>query len=516
MKFFLLLILLSFSAWSQDSRWIDIEWEEVANASNYEVELFQEENGKQLPRGKFKVDQPGWSSAVPPGKYSLRIRSLDKRGVPGEWSEYIPVKVRMHNPKLFQPGPASKLSSPQVEFEWSDVVGAAMYQLVVKNEKDQLAHNSIVRDVRASVYLEELGNYTWTAYALEEGEAQRTQEDFTASTFRGFIRVGGELDPPEVKVTVKDKVIIEWNKVRRAKTYELDYLPPANADKSRRFKLPGNSFAFATKRLREGITTITLRSSASGYPDSRKSIIQLQKSGSTVEIQDIIQGSKEDEMKTSPSKLEWKDELLVSMTLAKFAYSSTDVEKDTELDQKELTGLGLNLEWMNKPKLNALQRRVEVNYLQLSSGRESASKIRGSFSLRKARNLGKGTFAYGGGVTVLKLPAFMGDRFEDDIFVEQSTTLGPHISLSYLRPLTSYWATEARLLYSQQLMYLSSDRDGGSSFGWMAIESRMFYYISKKESLFLGLDYQRWAQKWSSDESELSGFTMAIGLKAGF
>ncbi len=516
MKFFLLLVLISFNVWSQDSRWIDIEWEEVANASNYEVELFQEENGKQLPRGKFKVDQPGWSSAVPPGKYSLRIRSLDKRGVPGEWSENIPVKVRMHNPKLFQPGQESKLSSPQVEFEWSDIAGASFYQLVVKNEKDQLVHNSVVKDVRANVYLEDLGNYTWTAYALESGEPQRTQEDFTASTFRGFTRVGGELDPPEVKVTVKDKVVIEWNKVRRAKAYELDYLPPANADKSRRFKLPGNQFAFATSRLRDGITTITIRSSASGYPDSRKSIVQLMKSGSTVEVQDIIQGSKEDEGKGSPSQILWKDEFLISMTLAKFSYTSTDVEKDTELDQKELTGLGLNLEWMNKPKLNALQRRVELNYLQLSSGRESANKIRGSFSLRKAQSLGKGTIAYGGGVTVLRLPAFMGDRFEDDIFVEQSTSAGPHISLSYFRPLAGYWATEARFLYSQQLFYLSSERDGGKSFPWMSLESRLFYYISKKESLFLGLDYQRWNQKWSSDKSELSGFTMAIGLKAGF
>ncbi len=88
-------------------------------------------------------------------------------------------------------------------------------------------------------------------------------------------------------------------------------------------------------------------------------------------------------------------------------------------------GLGLNLEWMSKPKLNALQRRVELNYLQLSSGRESANKIRGSFSLRKALSLGKGIFAYGGVVTVLRLPAFMGDRFEVDIFVEQSTSAGP-------------------------------------------------------------------------------------------
>ncbi len=516
MKYFLLLVLLSFSAWSQDSRWIDIEWEEVANASNYEVELFQEENGKQLPRGKYKVDQASWSNAVPPGKYSLRIRSLDKRGVPGEWSENIPVKVRMHNPKLFQPGSQAKLSSPQIEFEWSEIAGATLYQLVVKNEKDEIIQNSVVKDVRSNVYLEELGNYTWTVYALDEGEAQRTQEDFVSSTFKSFIRVGGELDSPEIKVSIKDKVYIRWDKVRRAKTYELDYLPPANADKSRRFKLTANEFAFPLKRLSPGVTTITLRSAAAGFPDSKKSIVQLLKSGDSVEVQDVIQGSKEDNTRGSPSLLVWKDELLISMTLAKYSYSSTDVEKDTELDQKELTGLGLNLEWINKPKLNALQRRFELSYLQLSSGREAGSKIRASASLRKTKNIKKGTFAYGGGVTLLRLPAFMGDRFEDDIFVEQSMSVGPHLSVSYLHPLSAYWSAEARAMYSYQLAYLSSERSGGNNYPWMTLQSRLFYFITRKESIFLGLDYEKWNQKWSSDKSDLSGFSLAIGLKAGF
>jgi hypothetical protein len=514
--FFLLFLIYSAAAFSQESRWIDIEWEEVPSAINYEVELYEGEGEKLTPRGRYKVETPSWSNAVAPGKYSLRIRSLDKRGVPGEWSDYIPVKVRLHNPKLFQPGQSAQVKDPQVDFEWSDIEGAAIYQLIVKNDKDKILHNTTVKDVRTTLYLEELGTYSWTVYALEEGEPQRSEDDLIPSHFRTFVRVGGELESPHVNVTVGDKITIEWQKVREAKQYELDYLPPVNSDKSRRFKLTGSSFAFPPARLREGLTTISIKSTAPGYPDSVKTIVQLLKSGKSVEIQDIIQPKKEDPSRVSPASLSWKNEIYASMLLAKYNYSSTDVAKDTKLEQKELTGLGMSFEWLNKPKLNSLQRKTELSYLQLSSGRESGMKVRGAFSLSKDKNLGNGKISYGGGLTYLLLPSFMGDRFEDDINVEQSSSIGPHVQVNYSRALSTYWGWQAGAVYSQQLLYLNSERDGGKMYPWMSLNSRFLYFITKKEALFLGVEYQKWSQKWSGDQSDLAGFTLSLGLKAGF
>lgn len=516
MKLLLLIILLSFTAFAQDTRWIDIEWDEVPGAVNYEVELFEGDEASLSPRGKYKVESSNWSHAVPPGKYSLRVRSLDKRGVPGEWSGYIPVKVRMHNPKIFQPGPGSQVSTPEVDFEWSEVEGAAIYQLVVKNGNNKIVYNSTIKDVRASVFLEELGQYSWTAYALEEGEAQRSEEDFSSASFKSFNRVGGELPAPELDVSTGDKIVIKWNKIRYAQQYEIDYLPPVNADKNRRFKVSIPSFAFSSKRLRDGVTTITIRSIAPGYPDSPKSIVQLSKSGSSVELQDIIQGEKEESNKVSPAFLLWRDEVYASMRLAKYSYSSVDFANDTELDQKELTGAGLNLEWYNKPKLNSPQRRTELSYLQLSSGRESASRIRAAFSLNKEKIIGRGKLNYGGGLTYLRLPAFFGNRFENDIYTEQSSSIGPHIQIGYTTPISAYWALQANAVYSHQLYYLDSERDGEKSFPWMSLNTRFLYFITKKEAIFTGLEYQRWNQEWSADKSELAGLNLSIGLRAGF
>ncbi|MFL5785669.1 MAG: hypothetical protein ACJ76H_13720 [Bacteriovoracaceae bacterium] len=514
----LFLLISSFSLFAQGTgtRWIDIEWEEVKGASSYEVELFEDKSGTLVPRGKHKVESAEWSNAVPPGKYSLRMRSLDKRGVPGEWSDYIPVKVRMHNPQLFHPAVDAKVTTPNVDFEWSDIEGAALYQLVVKTDSDKIIHNAIVRDVRASIYLEDLGTYLWTVYALEEGEAQISPEDFTSASFKTFTRVGGELDSPEVKVTLGEKITIDWALVRRAKLYEVDYLPPAQSDKNRRFKIPGNTFSFAPSRLKEGVTTLTVRSTAPGYPDSVKSTIQLSKKGNEIEIQDIIQGQKDEAPKVSPSLLLWRDEFYISTILSRFAYSSTDIGTDTELKQKDLTGVGLAAEWIRKPKLNSLQQKYDLSYLQLTSGREVGTKIRGSFSLSKERALGKGRISYGGGATLLRVPSFFGDRLEDDIFVKQSTSLGPHLLVSYTSPLSTYWAWQANAMVSYQMFYLQQEKDGGKSFPWYAVNGRALYYITRKEAIFAGLEYERWAQNWSGDKSQLAGFSLTIGLKAGF
>lgn len=516
MKLFLLLFFISFSCFGQNTRWIDIEWEEVSGAFQYEVELFEGEGQNLTARGKFKVDSASWSNAVPPGRYSLRIRSLDRRGVPGEWSEYIPVKVRMHNPQLLVPGTLSKIATPNVNFEWTEEEGAALYQLVVKGEKDKIVFNGSVKSVRSSVYLEDLGEYSWTVYALEEGEPLRTEEEFTTSSFRKFIRVGGELDSPIVKVSVAEKVLIEWKKVRNATHYEIDYQPPVNLDKNRRFKVEATRFAFPAVRLKEGTTTITVKSTTAGYPDSEATIIQLLKNGNKVEVEDIIQPDELESSGPHPSAFYWKNEVLISVGLSRYSYESRNSDTSTDVDQKELTGAGLNLEWLNKPKLNSLHRRLDFSFSQLSSGKESGTKLRTTFTINKEKALSSGRLFYGGGVNFLRLPAFFGDRLENDVFVRYSTSAGPAIWVSYIRPLAGPMAFQISGSYSQQLIYLSSDLDNGKSFGWMNLDLRGLYYMSKKEALFLSLTGETWNQKWGSDKSSLTGYGILLGFRAGY
>lgn len=336
MKYLLTIIIFCFSlyAFAQDSRWIDLEWEQVADAREYEIELFQEEEGKVLPRGKYKTESPQWSHAVPPGRYFIRLRSMDKRGVPGEWSQNIPLKVRMQNPLQLRPSAKDKISDGLVNFEWGPIAGASNYQLIVRNTDKDVIHNAVLPDQKSPVYIEKLGDVTWAVLALEKDEEPRKPDEVPESMFKSFVRVGGLLDAPKVSLTIGEKVTFSWDKVRSAQSYEVEYFPsPDSGDKNRRFKLKLSPLAFATQRLKDGVTTLTIKSMAEGYQDSNKSIVKISRSGNKVEVEDVIQGREMEDIKTVPTRTFFRNDLFLGVSLAQFAYESENFDTDTRLDQ---------------------------------------------------------------------------------------------------------------------------------------------------------------------------------------
>ncbi len=145
MKLFLFLFLLTPLITFAQERWVDLEWDAVPGAKSYELELFQDLSGTMTPRGKFKTDTPVWSRPVPSGKYAIRLRSLDARGVPGEWSDEIPLKIRLKNPQLLRPVPDDKISTDQIDLEWGEVEGAGAYQVVLLGPND-----SVVLDTKTT------------------------------------------------------------------------------------------------------------------------------------------------------------------------------------------------------------------------------------------------------------------------------------------------------------------------------------------------------------------------------
>mgnify|MGYP006188929401 CR=1 FL=1 len=518
MRFFftILLLFISFSSLAQDSRWIDMEWEPVPDAREYEIELFQEVEDKSLPRGKYKTDSPAWSHAVPPGKYSLRLRSMDRRGVPGEWSAKIPLKVRMQNPVLLRPVSDDKISDPLVTFEWGPVEGAGKFQLIVKSN-NKVLHNAVTNDQKSSVYLDDLGEVQWASLALEKDEEPREPADVPLSAFKSFKRVGGLLEAPKVNLTLNQKVNLSWGKVRGAQFYEVDYFPPpGSGDKNRRFKLRLSPLIFPVSRLKEGVSTLTIKSVAPGYQDSNKSMVKIARSGNKVVLEDIIQGNEERDIKTAPTFTFFKNELYGGVILSKFTYESENIETDTRFDQESLTGLGLSAEWWHRPTLNSLNRKLEFSLTNLSSGIDSGIATRIAYSYNKDRKWGKNIFYYGGGLSFLMLPSFMGDRFEDTIEVESTSSLGPELHLGIINPINNVWELQGQLVLAYHPLIISEDNEGTKAFPWMKGLIRIMRYYADKQAFYGQLDYQTWNQEWKEDSSTLSGIGLNFGIKAGF
>lgn len=509
-------LLFSLSSFSQVSRWIDMEWEEVPGAKGYEVELFQEVKGQKLTRGKFKLDESRWSHAVTPGQYSLRIRSLDPRGVPGEWSDYVPLKVRLENPQLLVPVPGAKVDKPEVQFEWSEINGASSYQLVILNPNGGTLLNTTLQENKYSFPLRSLGKYDWMVFALEEKETFRPQDLWPKKSFRSFERVGGELDAPFVNLTLDKKVNLTWQKSPFAQVYEIDYLPPAGKDKNRRFRLKRQSLRLDPRRLREGVTTFTIKATAPGYEDSLKSMVVVRKTGEKVEIEDIIQGQKEEVEKNPPTKAHFRDQLLVSLALARFDYESADLESDTFLDQEKLTGLGVNVEWLRQKKYNSLIHKLDFFALNLSTGLESGIMSHLGYTLNWNKNYSGRKWMYGAGLSLLSLPSFMGDRIRDEVNVEKSTTAGLALNFGYAHPLSERKLLRADLGVDFHPWYLSSERDGGKSVLWFKGQLRYFQYITRTQALFGGIEYQRWEEEWGGDYSKIGGMSFVLGMKFGY
>lgn len=519
MKSLLFILLFTFSSHvlSQDSRWIDLEWEPVSEAREYEIELFEEVDGKNLPRGKYKTEISQWSHAVPPGKYSLRLRSMDKRGVPGEWSQNLPLKVRMQNPVLLRPAPNDKISDGMVNFEWGQIAGADSYQLIIKSDGNEVIHNSQIPDLKSSVYLDKLGKFQWTVLALEQNEEARNPEDVSESAFKTFTRVGSLLDAPKVSLTLSEKVTLAWDKVRSAQIYEIDYLPsPGTGEKNRRFKLKQSPLAFSTQRLRDGITTLTIKSIAPGYQDSIKSIVKISKSGNRVEVEDIIQGREIDDIKSVPTRTFFRNDLFMGVSLAQFKYESENYDTDTRLNQKSLTGIGFNAEWNRRPTLNSLNRKLEVSFLHLSSGIDSGFANRLAYTYHKEQKWRHRKITYGAGLSYLGLPAFMGNRFNNKIEVEPTGSIGPDFQIGLINPLNNIWELQTSLAIAYHPLFITSRQSGEKALPWMKAMVRVHRFYTDKQAFFGQLDYQKWSQEWKRDKSALSGISASFGVKTGF
>lgn len=512
-----LLILFFFivtpHCWAQESRWIDLEWDAVPEARDYEIELFQEDEGEILSRGKFKTSDPKWSHAVPPGKYSLKLRSVDERGVPGEWSESIPLKVKIVSPLLIRPSVKEKVSDSLVQFEWNQVVGAANYQLVVRDHKKQILYNSTVMNLKESIYLKELGEYSWSVFAMGDDDGQRNEDQFPEKSFHPFSRVGGELEGPVAKVQIDDLVSITWDKVPDAQIYEIDFIPPPNkGEKNRRFRVEENILKFRKDKIKDGATTLTLKAIASGYQDSSKTLIKIIKKDDVIDSTNVETGKSSKFDKPIGERF-WGNQLYLTLGYAFFNYESENFEKDTKLKQSDLTGAGLNVDWYIQSRPESSTHKLEVSILRLASGDESGQEYRLSYNYILPVKTKTKVWFFGVGASTLSLPTFFGDRMTDSVKVENASSLGPEIIIGLTDPLSDQWHMNANVTYSYQLVSLSSPADEGESFGWLRGQIRFLRYHSPETALYFGGEYQRWTQEFGDNSSSLNGWSLVTGIK---
>lgn len=206
---------------SDKGKVVSMDWEKVAGSSGYEVEVVELENGAFIPQGIFKVPSTSWSGNFNPGKYQLRIRSYDGREVPGAWGDFIPFDVQVAAPNLQKPETGVSLNAESDEtspvyFEWSEVGGAATYEVTVFPENGAAPIVEIANSNRLTLSLPVAKDYRWQVVSRTKGQ----QTSGTPKVQFSFSLIGKKLATPKLEVPESEFINkISWEKSKKAVSY---------------------------------------------------------------------------------------------------------------------------------------------------------------------------------------------------------------------------------------------------------------------------------------------------------
>lgn len=204
-------------------RSISLEWEEVPDSTGYQIEVRKiRENGERGKPMVFPTKKSIWEGKIFSGKYEMRLRSLDDRGVPGDWSDPSEFWVKIPAAEPVLPKDGSQLNGAsadesEVKFEWRPVSGAAGYRLEVLDSSGQVVQSKDTTTTKETVNLKVAQTYQWRVISLmKEGNEPGELPEKNAR----FLHIGTKLEKPKIdKPTTKFVTEVNWSAPEHASKY---------------------------------------------------------------------------------------------------------------------------------------------------------------------------------------------------------------------------------------------------------------------------------------------------------
>lgn len=266
--FFFAAVLYPKFALSAESN-VELEWEGVENAKSYDLEVKSTKN-----TFKFQTKEAIWAGRLSPGFFKMRIRARDKRGVPGEWSEYQEFKVFLASPEFVNPTSGSIVASANndvqnVTFKWKKVFAGKKYTLDVQGLDSIFRKQIELTDEKATMELPVATKFMATIRAANEVLTSNPEKDRVVE----FVVSGKKLAAPKLiqpeSLFVRE---VKWNKPEFAQAYS--YTLEKMDAKSQKFnvieegkELRGEAMPFK-KEYPGGTYRVTVKSIASYRPSS--------------------------------------------------------------------------------------------------------------------------------------------------------------------------------------------------------------------------------------------------------
>ncbi|MGE3759761.1 MAG: hypothetical protein AB7H97_18485, partial [Pseudobdellovibrionaceae bacterium] len=150
MQAWVLITAPEFSFAEEYRRKVDLEWDAIDQAKAYDIEIQKVGSATVFP---FQRVEPKWTGNLTPGTYTMRLRSLDQRQVPGPWSPLEEFKVELDpvtlkSPRVDQVFKTEETEMKTVNFEWEKHPGAAQYQFQLYGENNDKVYESKVSETQ--------------------------------------------------------------------------------------------------------------------------------------------------------------------------------------------------------------------------------------------------------------------------------------------------------------------------------------------------------------------------------
>lgn len=475
---------------------IDLEWEKVDFASQYEVELTRiEKDGDRQDPQRHKTKQTLWRPLVSPGNYEVRIRTFDERGVPGPWSPPSPLQVTLASPQTTSPRPNTKITSKDedshsLDISWKAVAGAKNYKIEIKSVDGSFKDNWDTDELKKTVSLPVGKDYLYRLKAISEDEIQSPDEEW-----QKFSLYGPRLKTPKpVKPLTKIVDKVSWEKSPKAENYRYDLLR----------KLKGKKWTYVKKNqkvektevpfdLKNPSGTYMLRVTATAKnrsPSKRGKMIFKIRGGfrSPAAAQEAVL---QESMK-KPTNFYG----IASYFVTQADYTGLNKESGVNAAFSGLTGTGrIGLGYQHPDYIWGVFGIADMGGILVNGENKTFTSVEAHGTV-KFFLFGANQFLFSGGPYMIELPEVTGDIDGNLTSFNKITNIGLHGGFKYWRPINSKYGLQANAR-----LYLPVT---GSSPTGEAIETLMSYQFG-----LLG------SYRWSETLLLLAGYAYRIN-QAGY
>jgi hypothetical protein len=438
-------------------RSVSFEWDPIDGARFYDVELkLQKEDKSENKKFLFKAKDAVWSGKLAPGKYIMRLRARDYRGVPGEWSAPSDFNVGLESAQLKFPSAKMKIDSKEasevaVPFSWQNVGGATRYHFEVTSEDGKFKSEDDLNDTALKVKLPVAQHYTWRVYGYNDEKIQSE-----AVAVGEFTVLGERLETPKIEKPESGFVReVKWQKIENASSYDV-YLLKLNREKRKWEKF--QTFADCKE---ESVPF------SAAWPGGKYQAIVRAKgdlrgpSALAKQNFDVVTGDRSPAseytalVKTSIDRVTgWY--AVASYLVTQIQYSGKHPENNSTSNYNALGGTGrLGTGWFSSDSPWGFLGILDMSGFTFNGKTNTYASLEMNSVYRV--NVGmRGELRLQGGVYYKELPETIGDPFTNQSASSTISAVGPHIGAEYWYSLTPKLGVQANFHVYTGMMKIST------------------------------------------------------------